>query len=93
MAWSESPIAAGGECTAGSSKQSSTKWNASAARLGRQWLDRVSVPAALKVGSDVAANFPLAMAETTWGTASVDLVTEVARRLGDVAFEVSGDCH
>ncbi len=45
-----------------------------------------------EVGPDVEDQFPGAVAETSWGTTSVDLVRDVSRRLGDVVLTVNGDC-
>jgi hypothetical protein len=49
-------------------------------------------PCCFEVGVEVEERFPLDIAETTWGTRSVDLVSSLRRQLEGVEVWVSGAC-
>jgi copper oxidase (laccase) domain-containing protein len=49
-------------------------------------------PCCFEVGPDVTGRFPLDVAETTWGSASVDLVGAIRRELEGIEVWLSGAC-
>jgi copper oxidase (laccase) domain-containing protein len=49
-------------------------------------------PCCFEVGPDVASRFPLDVAQTTWGSTSVDLVGAIRRELEDMEVWLSGAC-
>jgi hypothetical protein len=49
-------------------------------------------PCCFEVGPEVGERFPLDLAETTWGTTSVDLVSSLRRQLEGIDVWVSGGC-
>ena len=49
-------------------------------------------PCCFEVGPEVAAKFPLDVAETTWGARSVDLASSIRRELDGLVVWVSGAC-
>jgi YfiH family protein len=49
-------------------------------------------PCCFEVGPEVATRFPLDLAETTWGSTSVDLVAVIRRELEGMEVWLSGAC-